>query len=311
MLAPVSAGEGPLVAELGVLDGPVLVWGGAYGNLEATRALIDAASRLGIPGRRAICTGDLVAYCADPQAVVDLVRAWGSPVVMGNCEEALAADAEDCGCGFADGSACAALSQEWFAASRRDLDRAAKAWMGTLPRRIAFTLAGRRIAAIHGGARQINRFLFASTPAADKEAEIIATGAEGVVAGHCGMPFTQAPAGRLWHNAGAIGMPANDGTQRAWFSVLAPSAAGIEVSHRALAYDHLGAAAKMRQRGYPLAYADGLASGLWPACDILPAAERRGRGRPLAPAGFVWRKAAGASPLDRDGPQALSDRSTW
>ena len=283
------------VQDLGEIDGPVLVFGGTYGNLEATAALIETAGRLGIPGPRAICTGDLVAYAADPQATVDLVREWGGPIVMGNCEEALAADAEDCGCGFSEGSACAALSVQWFNASRRDVDMATKRWMGSLPRRVLFSLAGRRLAAIHGGVRQINRYIFASTPVREKLDELLAAGVDGVVAGHCGVPFTQLAGGRLWHNSGAVGMPANDGTPRVWYSVLTATDDGIEVTHHALDYDHRGAAAKMRTRGYPAEYADGLASGLWPSCDVLPPAEQEEGGRALAPRGLVWRHAGALS----------------
>ena len=43
-------------------DGPALVFGGPYGNLEATQALLDEAARLGVPPRRIVCTGDVVAY---------------------------------------------------------------------------------------------------------------------------------------------------------------------------------------------------------------------------------------------------------
>ncbi|HEX6979569.1 MAG TPA: metallophosphoesterase family protein [Alphaproteobacteria bacterium] len=274
--------------DIGEIDGPVLVFGGPYGNLEATQALIAAADRLRIPGARAICTGDVVAYGADPQAVVDLIRGWGCIVVTGNCEEALAADAADCGCGFAEGSTCAALSVAWFAAARRDLSAAAKRWMGQLPRRVAFRLAGRRLVAIHGGAEQINQFIFASTSADEKIRQLDALGADGIVAGHCGLPFSQLVGGRLWHNAGAIGMPANDGTPRVWFSVLTPAAAGIMVTHHALNYDHATAAAKMNDRGYPAAYASCLGTGLWPSCDILPEPERAQRGQPLAPGGLFW-----------------------
>jgi len=273
---------------LGTLDGPVLIFGGPYGNLEATQALQRVAQSLDIPPARVICTGDVVAYGADPQHVVDLIRDWGCAVVMGNCEESLAADAADCGCGFEDGTACAALSDQWFTATRRDLDADAKRWMGGLPRRIEFSVGSRRLAAVHGGATQINKFVFASTALAGKAAEIAATGCEGIIAGHCGLPFTDVVGGRLWHNSGALGMPANDGTARVWFSLLTPTAAGLRIEHKPLDYDHAAAAAKMRSRGYPVGYADCLASGLWPSLDVLPSAERAVRGRPLSPAAHLW-----------------------
>ena len=296
--------EGLSVRDLGAIDAPLLVFGGPYGNLEAMTALIAAAERLDIPGDRALCTGDVVAYGADPQAVADLVRAWGCAVVMGNCEESLAADAADCGCGFADDSACAALSAQWFSATRRDLDAESRRWMGGLPRRVDCTLAGSRLAAIHGGVSQINQFIFASTDAAEKSRQLDLAGVDGILAGHCGVPFTDVIDGRLWHNSGALGMPANDGTPRVWFSVLTPDDGAVAVSHHAIEYDHGATAAKMRARGYPVEYALALGSGLWPSCDILPPRERAQRGHTLAPEGCVWRRgtvhSTQAGRLDRD-----------
>ena len=70
--------------DLGDLDGTVLAFGGPYSNLEATEALIALAAKLGVPASRAVCTGDVVAYCADAQATTDRIRDWGCAVVMGN-----------------------------------------------------------------------------------------------------------------------------------------------------------------------------------------------------------------------------------
>ncbi len=270
------------------LDGPAIVFGGPYGNLEAMRALLGAARRLGIPGERMVCTGDVIAYCADPAATVDLVRRSGARVVMGNCEESLAARSGDCGCGFVPGSACEKLAAAWFAHADRTLDGGARAWMASLPRRIDLALDGRRLAVVHGGVTLINRFLFASTAPLIKAAELETSGTDGIIGGHCGLPFTQIIRGKLWHNAGAIGMPANDGTPRVWFSLLIPQASGLRIEHRALAYDHATAARKMRAAGLPEEYALALGTGLWPSCDVLPYREIRQRGVPLQAGHALW-----------------------
>jgi predicted phosphodiesterase/uncharacterized Fe-S cluster-containing radical SAM superfamily protein len=271
------------------MDGPVLVFGGPYSNLEATRVVLEEARRRGIPPRRILCTGDVVAYGADARATLDLVRRSGIAVVMGNCEESLGKSAGDCGCGYAEGSACSALAVEWYAQAGRSLGAEERAWMAGLPRRIDIELGGKRLAAIHGSVRQINRFVFASTPAAVKREELDAAACDGVIAGHCGIPFTQVIDGRLWHNSGAAGMPANDGTPRVWCSVLTPRPGGIVVEHVALAYDHASAAAKMRRARLPEGYAAALETGLWPSLDVLPAAERAQQGASLPPGWLAWR----------------------
>ena len=281
-----------MVTETIAIAGPALLFGGPYSNLEATDALFAEARRLGIPESRMICTGDLAAYCADPQAVIDRVRRSGVRVVMGNCEESLAARAGDCGCGFADETACAILSDQWYAYADRNVDADARAWMGALPRQLDVEIGGRRFAVIHGGVSRIDRFVFASTDAAIAE-EMTAAGCDGVIGGHCGLPFTREIGGRLWHNPGVIGMPADDGTPRVWFSVLTPGADGLAIEHRTLAYDHATAAAKMRRRGLPEGYAKGLETGLWPSRDVLPPAERGRAGQALAPGRIVWRRDGG------------------
>lgn len=276
------------IETLGALDGPLLLFGGPYGNRQALDALFTEAETLGIPPARMICTGDLAAYAADPQAVTDRLRDAGVPVVMGNVEEALAEAAADCRCGFAEGSLCDALAAAWYRHADAALDAETKRWMADLPRRIDFTLAGRRIAVVHGGVRQINRFIFPATPAGEKLSELTDAGSDAVIGGHSGLPFTDRLGDRLWHNAGAIGLPANDGTPRVWYSLLFPSAAGVTVSIRALSYDYEAAAARIRAAGLPEAYATALVTGLWPADDVMPDADRDRRGQAIAPTEILW-----------------------
>jgi predicted phosphodiesterase len=269
-------------------NGPLIMFGGPYSNLEATRALLEQAARIRVPADHIICTGDVVAYGADPAATVELMRQSGCHVVKGNCEENLAVGAADCGCGFPAGSACERLSTGWFAHATRALDPDALAWMAALPRRIDIEFGGRRLTVAHGSVRSINRFIFASTAAHIKNGELNAAASDGVLAGHCGLPFTQVLGQRLWHNAGAIGLPANDGTPRGWYSVLTADARGIFIAHRALQYDHRTAAAKMRRARLPEEYAIALESGLWPSFDVLPRKEIGERGMALEESRMFW-----------------------
>jgi hypothetical protein len=160
--------------------------------------------------------------------------------------------------------------------------------MRTLPRQVALTLAGRRLVAVHGNANQINRFVFASTASAETLEACAHLDADGILGGHAGLPFTEITQDYLWHNAGVIGVPANDATPRVWYSILRPVDGGIAIEHCALEYDHQAAAAKMVARGLPRPYAEALISGMWPADDILPDAERRRGGQPLATHCVFW-----------------------
>ncbi len=160
--------------------------------------------------------------------------------------------------------------------------------MGSLPERIDITIGACRLAAIHGGVSAINKFVFASTPEEDLLYEMDLAGLDGVIGGHCGLPFTRIAGDRLWHNSGVIGMPANDGTPRVWYSVLTPTKDGVSISQHALDYDHTAAAARMRAEPLPAGYADCLVTGLWPSLDVLPDQEKAATGRALQEHEVNW-----------------------
>lgn len=275
--------------------GPVLVFGGAYSNVHATAAVLGEARRLGIPPDHVVCTGDLVAYCGSPVETVDLVRESGIRVTMGNCDEQIATDAEDCGCGFPSGGQCDRLSASWFAFARSKFDDERRQWLGRLPRGMAIEIGGARLRVIHGSVSRINEFVFATTATDRKRTELELSEADGVIGGHCGLPFTEIVDGRLWHNAGVVGMPANDGTPRVWYSVLRAGRRGITIEHCALTYDYATAAKAMLDGGLPAEYRLSLQTGVWPNCDVLPGTETSVQGAELSPARLSWTPGGGDS----------------
>lgn len=268
--------------DLGELSGPVLVFGGCYSNLQATQAMQAVAQQMGIAPQQVICTGDVVAYCADPQPTVDLIRQWGITVVQGNCEQSLADGSADCGCGFDPGSSCSLLSVAWYRYASEQVDDSACRWMAQLPQQVHFSLAGRQFCVVHAGLNSNNRFLFASSDDAIFTDELLECDSEVVIGGHCGIPFGRSVAQnqnqRYWLNSGVIGMPANDGTQQGWYLLLTPDGDRIHSQWQRLDYDAQGAAAQMQQVGLPEPYAQALIDGLWPSVDVLPPTERQQQG---------------------------------
>lgn len=269
--------------ELGALTGPLLVFGGPYSNLQATRALLEAAQQLGLSSEQLICTGDAVAYCADAEATVQLLRDAGVHWIQGNCEESLGNRIDDCGCGFADGSSCAVLSDSWYRYADATISDSNRTWLQNLPAQLSFSLNGRHIRVVHGALDQVNRFVFESTPETEKQHQLELARADVLIGGHCGLPFGQTLQNGTWLNAGVIGMPANDGTMDGWYMLLTPNGEDLKASWHRLEYDAPGAAKAMSAARLPSAYRNSLLSGLWPNVDILPAAERQLQGLPLQP----------------------------
>ena len=259
------------VQELGELRGEITIFGGPYSNVQALDAMLACASGT------LICTGDLVAYCGAPNAVISRVQASGMCVVAGNCEKQLAASALDCGCGFEDGTTCDLLSAAWYAFANAQVGSAARAWMGGLPDILTFTHHGRRIAVLHGGVTDVARFIWSVSQEAEFLEELDALNmlcgdVDMVIAGHSGIAFAREIAGVRWVNAGVIGMPPHDG--RAQTEFLRINEAGGLTFER-LSYDVAGAVADMMQSGLSQGYHTSLQTGIWPSEDVLPDALRR------------------------------------
>lgn len=259
------------VADLGTLDGPVLLFGGPYSNLQATAALIDHAGHLGIPPQHVICTGDVVAYCGDPAATTARIRTWGCHVIAGNCEQQLASGAQDCGCGFTQGSACDLLSGAWYTYATQQIDSEDKEWMGSVPDIATFTHHGARYGVLHGGVRDVAAFIWSTTPQEELLAqwdqfERAAGPVDHLIAGHCGMAFMRDTPRGCWINAGVIGMPPHNGAPQTRFAILE----GGDVKIHRLDYDAQAAADAMQRAGLPDGYRRGLTMGYWPSEDVLP-----------------------------------------
>ncbi len=127
--------------------------------------------------------------------------------------------------------------------------------MGALSTYIYFTMAGRSFYLVHGGLSAINRFVYASTPAVEKQQELALCDADVVIGGHAGIPFGEVLHGRYWLNSGVIGMPANDGTRDGWYLLLLPQAKGVRCEWRRLSYDTEAAHAAMQLSGRSDGYA--------------------------------------------------------
>ena len=267
---------------------PLLIFGGNYSNLQATLALQAWARDNHFSPEQIVCTGDIVAYCANPVETIDIIRDWlgdKGHCIQGNVEQSLAESAEDCGCGFTEGSTCDALSRSWYSYAEKKITIEQRQWFASLPQQLYFNYHDRKIQLVHGAPSNISRFMFASQNDADFSEEFMTIGNEVdiIIAGHSGIPFTKKiiladGQEKIWHNSGALGMPANDGTSRVWFSVLKMLEGEIGIHHHSLDYDASLAQQAMSEAGLTQGYELALINGLWPSMDVLPEFESSQRG---------------------------------
>jgi alkylhydroperoxidase/carboxymuconolactone decarboxylase family protein len=176
---------------LGTLTGPVLLFGGAYSNFDALRALRAEAERLGIPASNVICCGDTPGYCAEPKECLDMMEDWGCPAIAGNVETNLVNGTDDCGCGFGDGSRCDMFAKLWYTYAVKNVNQINLAYMAGLPDLLRFEYAGKKVVVLHGSPDQQAEFVWRSTSADKKANWGAAAGAEIVVGGHSGLPFAE------------------------------------------------------------------------------------------------------------------------
>lgn len=261
--------------DLGVLDGDVVLFGGVYSNAQAFEAFLAEVTRLGHGVGNCICTGDIVAYCADPAPVTARMIETAIASIAGNCEQQLASAAPDCGCGFEEGTTCDLASKSWYAYASEKVDDYIN-FYAQLPDIISFMAHGKRYAVIHGGVDVVAKFIWPSDPDSvfrDEIARIedIIGPVDGVIGGHCGIPFERVIDGKTWLNAGVIGMPPHDARPLTRFAILSQDG----VRYHRLSYDHVAAAQAMVEAGLTQGYEIALQTGIWPAEDVLPAQLRR------------------------------------
>lgn len=269
-------GQALKLQDLGEIPGPLVIFGGPYSNVQALDALLGWCDARGIGPDQMICTGDIVAYCADGEACVEKIRGLGIAVVAGNCERQLAEGALDCGCGFDEGSACDILSAGWYPHALASISADHRAWMGTLPDAISFTHSAKRYGVLHGGASDIARFIWSvSDDTVFAEERVLLEAFTGplscILSGHSGIAFKKMLGEFMWVNAGTIGMPENDGTTQTSFAVLDDGELRIE----RLDYEFEDAALAMEQARLTQGYHNALRDGYWPSEDVLPQLLRR------------------------------------
>ena len=159
------------------------------------------------------CLGDLVGYGARPNETIELIRARDIPTIMGNYDDGVGFDRDDCGCAYKDpqererGQA----SLYW---TRAETTAENKAYLRTLAGELRVEIEGFRVRFVHGSPRRINEYLYEDRD--PRSLERIAGQAECdlLIFGHTHIPWSKVIAGVSFVNTGSVGKP-KDGDPRA------------------------------------------------------------------------------------------------
>ncbi len=264
-------------------------FGGPYSNLQATRELQKILNERNISPKNIFCTGDTTAYCANPNETLSLLEEWGITSIQGNVEQQIINDEDTCGCNFKEGSECDLLSNNWYNFIRENISEKSLSYLKTFPEQLEIEtkLGGIRI--IHGGVENISKFFFEKTSikSFQEELSLVRSDTSIIVAGHSGIPFAKNIGEKVWLNTGVIGMPANDGTKRAWYLELIIEEE-MTANLKSFTYDSQAASKSMLESKLPREYANSLLSGLWPSQDMIPAEQRSSQGVPLLELSFSF-----------------------
>jgi putative phosphoesterase len=227
-----------------------------HANLHALEA-VWADVELQKPDR-IYCLGDLVGYGAYPNEVVDFVRSRAVPTIMGNYDEGVGFDLDDCGCAYRGAAERERgdVSRLW---SQEHTSVENKAFLQGLPMQIRLEESKPTLLLVHGSPRKINEYLFEDRPPATFERLAALAGTDLVVFGHTHRPYQKRVGKALFVNIGSVGKP-HDGDPRACYAVLELGRErGVEL--RRVDYDVAAAAEAVRRAGLPEAFAEILERG--------------------------------------------------
>lgn len=230
----------------------VTVFGDIHGNLPALTAVLADMDARHLPNR--CCLGDLVGYGTFPNEVIDLIRSSGVPTIMGNYDQGVGSDSDDCGCAYTN-PVSKALGERSIAWTNAHVDGDRKAYLRALASQLPLQLGGLRVLLVHGSPRRINEYLFEDRPVSSFERILDFAQTDVLICGHTHLPYHKIlPSGRQVVNAGSVGKP-KDHDPRACYVVLTASDSGLKVEFVRVPYDVERTASAIEASDMPHEYA--------------------------------------------------------
>lgn len=237
----------------------ITIFGDIHGNLPALEAVFADMEQRGLS--TLYCLGDLVGYGTSPNEVIDAIRSREIPTIMGNYDQGVGNNSDDCGCAYKT-DVDRKRGEQSIAWTNAHTTENRKAYLRSLRTNIPLQLGDLKILLVHGSPRKINEYLYEDR--SDRSFERLMDGidADVLVCGHTHLPYHKVlPSGRQIINAGSVGKP-KDNNPRACYVVLSMEAGRLQVEFVRVAYDvERAAQAVEAAEGMPDAFAQMLREG--------------------------------------------------
>ena len=232
------------------------VFSDIHANLPALDAtLADIAEQ---HPERIYCLGDLVGYAPFPNEVTERIRKEGFPTVMGNYDDGVGFERDECGCAYKE-PVDRELGQQSIDWTKAHTTAENKAFLRTLLPEIRFDVDGKRVLLVHGSPRRLNEYLFEDRPLSSFQRLAQSSNADVIVFGHTHVPYTKDVDGVLFVNVGSVGKP-KDGDPRGCYAVFDLTATPA-VTFRRVPYDIATVADAIRKSDLPDKFARDLELG--------------------------------------------------
>jgi putative phosphoesterase len=212
----------------------VAIFSDIHANLPALEAVLADMEARGLSER--YCLGDLVGYATFPNEVAATIRDARIPTIMGNYDQGVGNDSDDCGCAYRTPEA-KALGNRSIAWTNQHTTAENKAFLRQLAAHIPLQLGDLRLVLVHGSPRRINEYLFQERPDASLARLLDLAQADVLVCGHTHLPYHRIlPDGRHVVNDGSVGKP-KDGDPRACYAILEADGRELGVTFVRVPYD--------------------------------------------------------------------------
>jgi putative phosphoesterase len=254
--------------ERAVEEGKLALLGDVHGNLQALETVIEHAKGQG--ANVFLCTGDLVGYGAEPEAVVKLVQERGMLTVAGNFDLKVLRT-------LPDPERSADAKRMAFTWTSAHLSDGAKSYLRNLRRELRLRLLGKRFLIAHGSPDSMDEHLGPETPKKRLKELARMAKADVVVVGHSHRPFTRSVDETLFINPGSVGRQ-DDGDPRAAYAIL--DLGTLEVEQYRIDYDLESAVEAIERSGLPEEFGRMLRQGRsfeYLAASALPEPRDRGQ----------------------------------